>query len=177
GGAVPHAEFALPDRLHGEMIQRTGPWPPKRAPEVGRIARVGDALLQYLLPEVDPDVALIWFPEPDTSQHATGVGSEIARQALAAADLRFRQIPEALAPVSSEPDVLVVSAHGSSTMARHVDVEGEVRAAGFPMGEQRGGVAVAPNGGAVLFYVHESAPDAVARLGDWLRTQPWAGAL
>jgi arylsulfatase A-like enzyme len=177
GGAVLHAEFALPDRLHGGMIQRTGPWPPKRAPEVGRIARVGDALLQYLLPEIDPDVALVWFPEPDTSQHASGVGSEVARQALAAADLRLRQILEALARASCEPDVLVVSDHGYSTIARHVDIDGEVRAAGFPTGERRGGVAVAPNGAAALFYVHESAPDAVARLGDWLRAQPWAGAL
>ena len=35
-----------------------------------------------------------------------------------------------------------------STIASVVDVEGEVRRAGFPPGEEPGGVAVAPNGGA-----------------------------
>src|SRR5438552_612904 len=81
-GAVLHAEFALPDRLYPAMIAQLGPWPPKRAPELARITRVGDALLEYLIPQVDPDVALVWFPEPDTSQHASGVGSVTAREAL-----------------------------------------------------------------------------------------------
>jgi len=177
GGAVLHAEFALPDRLYPAMIAQLGPWPPKRAPELARITRVGDALLEYLIPQVDPDVALVWFPEPDTSQHASGVGSVTAREALAAADAQLRRILETLARAGVEPDVLVVSDHGYSTIARSVDVEGEVRAAGFGAGERRGGVAVAPNGGAALFYIHESAPSMVERLGDWLSAQPWSGAL
>src|SRR2546428_5176885 len=94
GGAVLHAEFALPDRLYPAMIAQLGPWPPKRAPELARITRVGDALLEYLIPQVDPDVALVWFPEPDTSQHASGVGSVTAREALAAADAQLRRILE-----------------------------------------------------------------------------------
>ncbi len=177
GGAVLHAEFALPDRLYPAMLSRVGPWPAKQAPDLGRITHVGDTLLHYLVPTVDPDVAMVWFPEPDTSQHASEVGSVTARAALTAADAQLHRILDALARRGVELDVLVVSDHGYSTMARRVDVEREVRAAGFPVGERRGGVAVAPNGGAVLFYVHESAPDVVERLGDWLGDQPWSGAL
>jgi arylsulfatase A-like enzyme len=73
--------------------------------------------------------------------------------------------------------VLVVSDHGYSTIASVVDVEAETRRAGFPGGDQRGGVAVAPNGGAALFYVRERDRDVVERLATWLADQPWAGAL
>jgi len=73
-------------------------------------------------------------------------------------------------------DVLVVSDHGYSTIASVVDVEAEVRRAGFPPGEQPGGVAVAPNGGAALLYVRDGNPGVVDRLATWLAEQPWAGA-
>ena len=40
-----------------------------------------------------------------------------------------------------------------------------------------GGVTVAPNGGAALFYVRDSAPRVLERLAGWLVAQPWTGAL
>ena len=52
-----------------------------------------------------------------------------------------------------------------------------MRRAGFPPGDQPGGVAVAPNGGAALLYVRDRSPDVVDRLATWLAEQPWAGAL
>ena len=76
GGAVIHPEFTLPAAHHDAVRRRFGPWPEKRAPSLGRIARVADVLLDHVLPEVDPDVAMVWFPEPDTSQHAAGVDSD-----------------------------------------------------------------------------------------------------
>ena len=82
GGAILHPEFALPGEHHARVVARFGAWPPKRSPELGRIRRVADVLLDYLVPEVDPDVALVWFPEPDTSQHAAGVGPRPAVEAM-----------------------------------------------------------------------------------------------
>jgi arylsulfatase A-like enzyme len=73
--------------------------------------------------------------------------------------------------------VLVVSDHGYSTIGSVVDVEAEVRRAGFPPGDQPRGVAVAPNGGAALLYVRDRSPDVVERLTIWLAEQPWTGAL
>ncbi|MGH7320040.1 MAG: alkaline phosphatase family protein, partial [Candidatus Rokuibacteriota bacterium] len=177
GGAVVHADFALP-ALHYEAVQRRfGPWPNKRVPSIGRIQRVADVLLHYVLPRVDPDVATVWFPEPDTSQHAAGVGSSPAHEALREADAQFGAILATLRRRGLDPDVLVVSDHGFSTIASVVDVEAELRRAGFPAGEQPGGVAVAPNGGAALLYVRDGDPGVVDRLATWLAEQPWAGAL
>ena len=58
-----------------------------------------------------------------------------------------------------------------------VDIEAEVRSAGFPGGGQPGGVLVAPNGSSALFYAHEADPATVERLVGWLIRQPWCGAL
>jgi arylsulfatase A-like enzyme len=177
GGAVLHADFALPAAHHAPMVARLGAWPPKQAPELGRIRQVGDVFLDYLVPDVDPDVALAWFPEPDTSQHATGVGSPPAVAALAAADAELGRILDELARRGAEPDVLVVSDHGYSTVARRLHIEDVVREAGFPPGDRPGGVAVAANGGAVLLYVRDADPAVLERLTGWLIGQPWTGAL
>ncbi len=177
GGAVVHADFALPAHHHAAVVRRFGPWPDKVVPSMGRIQRAAGVLLDYVLPVVDPDVAMVWFPEPDTSQHATGVGSDVAHRALREADAQLGGILAALRGGGVDPDVLVVSDHGYSTIGSVVDVEAEVRRAGFPLGDQRGGVAVAPNGGAALFYVRDRVPDTVGRLATWLADQPWAGAL
>jgi arylsulfatase A-like enzyme len=177
GGAVVHSDFSLPAFHHRAVHQRFGPWPEKRVPSIQRIQRVADVLLDYVLPEIGPDVATVWFPEPDTSQHAAGVGSSTAREALRAADAQLGAILGALGRQRLDPDVLVISDHGYSTIASVVDVEAEVRRAGFPAGEEPGGVAVAPNGGAALFYVRDGDLEVVDRLATWLAAQPWAGGL
>src|SRR5262245_49890020 len=117
GGAVLHPEFTLPAHHHAPMVSRFGTWPPKRSPDLARVRLVADVLLGYLLPEVDPDVALMWFPEPDTSQHAAGVSSPPALEALAAADAQLGRILTELGQRGVEPDVLIVSDHGYSTVA------------------------------------------------------------
>jgi hypothetical protein len=177
GGAILHPEFSLPGEHHERVVARFGVWPPKRSPELGRIRRAADVFLDYLVPEVDPDVALLWFPEPDTSQHAAGVGAGPAIQALAAADAELGRILGELAARGATPDVLVVSDHGYSTIARRIQLEEVVREAGFPAGDRPGGVTVAANGGAGLFYVRDSEPRALERFTRWLVAQPWAGAL
>jgi len=177
GGAVLHPEFTLPADHYVPMVERFGAWPPKRSPEIGRIRQAADVLLGYLLPEVDPDVALVWFPEPDTSQHAAGVGSPPAVDALTAADAELGRILTELGRRDVEPDVLVVSDHGYSTVARRIAIEDIVREAGFPPGHVPGGVTVAANGGAALFYLRDSDPGVLERLTEWLVAQPWTGAL
>lgn len=177
GGAVVHSDFALPALHHEAVHHRFGPWPDKRIPAIGRVQRTADVLLHYVLPLLDPDVATVWFPEPDISQHAAGVGSSVAHDALREADAQLGGILALLRRRGVDPDVLMVSDHGHSTIASVVDVEAEVRRAGFPRGDQPGGVAVAPNGGAALFYVPDRNRDVVDRLATWLAQQPWAGAL
>ena len=79
--------------------------------------------------------------------------------------------------MANDTNVMVVSDHGYSTISEVIDVEAELREAGFPPGGEPGGVAVAPNGGSALFYATGNTPATSERLAEWLTAQPWCGAL
>ena len=177
GGATIHPEFTLPRALHEDITARFGPWPEEGRPNTPRMAQAVRILTEYILPERNPEVALIWSSEPDKSQHDAGVGSELSDRAVGEADAQFGRILRWLADTGrdEETDVMVVSDHGYSTIAEVVNVQALVREAGFPPGGEPGGVAVAQNGGAALFYSTPWERETVARLAQWLMAQPWCG--
>ncbi len=179
GGATIHPEFCLPRDLHAELVKRFGPWPGNELPNTPQMEHGVRVLTEYVLAEREPSVTLIWFSEPDSSNHKAGVGAALSNLALASADEQFGRIIKWMEQnsVSDETDVIVVSDHGYATISDVVDIEDELRAAGFPPGGQPGGVLTATNGGAALFYAHEADPETVARLANWLSKQSWCGAM
>ncbi len=179
GGATIHPEFCLPRHVHNDVQERFGPWPAKELPNTPQMEQGVRVLTDYVLTERDPSVALIWFSEPDSSNHDAGVGSGLSNRALASADEQFGRIVSWMerSGALEETDVLVVSDHGYSTIGDVVDLQGGLRAVGFLPGGQPGGVLVAQNGSSALFYAHEADPDVVARLATWLSKQPWCGAM
>ena len=176
GGATIHPDFCLPRPLHGEITARFGQWPDRRGPTALKMARVVDVFTEYVLAERQPAVALLWLSEPDSSQHAHGVGSDEAVAAIGEADTQFGRLLAWLDErgQSSETNIIVVSDHGYSTISEVIDIERELLEAGFPPAGQPGGVAVAPNGGSALFYASDDTPQ---QLAEWLTSQPWCSAL
>ena len=179
GGATIHPEFCLPRRLHDQLIERFGAWPSKASPNVAQMEHGTRVLTEYVLAERDPAVALIWFSEPDSSNHKAGVGSVLSNRALASADEQFGRIIDWMERNGTleETDVIVVSDHGYATIEHVVDLDAELSAARFPRDARPGGVLIAPNGGTVLFYAHEANPATVEQLAKWLARQPWCGAM
>ncbi len=179
GGATIHPEFCLPRDLYAELVERFGPWPGNELPNTPQMEHGVRVLTEYVLAERDPSVALIWFSEPDSSNHKAGVGATLSNRALASADEQFGRIISWMERHGGmeETDVIVVSDHGYATIDEVVDIESELRAGGFAHGDRPGGVLTATNGGAALFYVHDSDADTVARLATWLSGQPWCGAM
>ena len=179
GGATIHPDFCLPSALHDDIIARFGDWPPEGETNADKLARGVDIMTEYVLTERKPAVAFLWFCEPDKAQHAHGVGADVSNRALREADAQFGRLLAWLddSGMASNADVMVVSDHGYSTIGEVVDIEALVRDAGFPSGEQAGGVTVATNGGSVLFYVHDSDAATADRLAAWLMSQEWCGAL
>ncbi len=178
GGATIHPDFCLPRSLHEQIIARFGPWPDRSAPAPHKLARAVDIVTRYVLPERQPAVSLLWFSEPDSSQHAHGVGSQAAGDAIMEADRQFGRVLSWLDDqgLSGETNVIVASDHGYSTISEVIEVESLLREAGFPPG----GVTVAPNGGSALFYTSETKGrpgSTVDRLVEWLTARPWCGAL
>lgn len=183
GGATIHPEFCLPRSLYGDIIERFGAWPSKASPNLPQMERAVQVLTEYVLAVRDPAVALMWFSEPDSSNHQAGVGSELSNGALAAADEQLGRIIAWLQRNGrlDETDVIVVSDHGYATIQAPIDINAELRAAGFNVGNVPGGVLAAPNGGAVLFYSRDRFEGAdirtIERLTAWLARQPWCGAM
>ena len=179
GGATVHPDFCLPRPLHAELAARFGPWPGRREPVSARMTRAVDIFTGYVLAERQPAVSLLWLSEPDSSQHAHGVGSSEAVRSIAEADRQFGRLMAWLDQhgLSPEANVIVVSDHGYSTISEVIDLETELRDAGFPSARETGGVAVAPNGGSALFYVNSATAATTAQLAEWLTAQPWCGAL
>lgn len=179
GGATIHPDFTLPRSLNAEITGRFGQWPDRRGPSAAKMARVVDVVTRYVLEQRQPAVAMMWLSEPDVSQHAHGVGSPEALDAIREADRQFGRLLDWLQQTgrAAETDVIVVSDHGYSTITEVIDVEGELRRAGFPPGGEPGSVTVAGNGGAALFYATGDDHGTADRLAEWLMRQPWCGPL
>ena len=179
GGATIHPDFTLPRSLNQELEARFGPWPAQTLPNTARLVHARRIMTEYILPELDPEVALIWSSEPDKTQHEDGVGLGRAPQALGEADAEFGELLDWLAQAGRDAstDIFIASDHGYSTIERVIPVDAMLREAGFPDISQPGGVAVAGNGGSALFYVNQSEHDVVRRLGEWLMEQDWCGPL
>ena len=177
GGATIHPEFCLPYPLHDEIVARFGEWPPEGETNKDKLLRAVDIATEYVLAERKPVVTFVWFSEPDKSQHAHGVGAEVSTRALREADEQFGRLLAWIEDAGTDTDVIVISDHGYSTISEVIDVEGLLRAAGFPPGDEPGGVTVASNGGSVLFYAHDRDAATVDRLAMFLMRQRWCGAL
>ena len=179
GGATIHPTFALPRDLHESLIDRFGPWPDEAQPNTSRLAHAMRIMTEYVLPERMPGAALIWSSEPDKSHHSAGVGSSLGDTAIKEADGQFGDLMQCLRETgrAEDTDVFVVSDHGYSTISEIVPVEALVKEAGFPSGGEPGGVIVAQNGGAVLFYTMPGDMGTAQCLAAWLMAQPWCGTV
>lgn len=175
GGATIHPEFCLPYSLHNEIVARFGEWPPEGETNGDKLARAVDIATEYVLAERKPVVTFVWFSEPDKSQHAHGVGAEVSTRALREADEQFGRLLSSISDANT--NTIVISDHGYSTISEVIDIEGLVRAAGFPPGGEPGGVTVASNGGSTLFYAHDKNAATLDRLASFLMQQRWCGAL
>ena len=179
GGATVHPDFCLPRPLYASLSKRFGSWPDRRGPTAAKMAHAMDIFTEYVLADRRPAVALLWLTEPDSSQHAHGVGSAESAGAIREADRQFGRLLQWVEREGrlSDTNVMVLSDHGYSTVSEVVEIERELRAAGFPPGGEPGGVTVAPNGGSALFYVSQDDGSTTNSLAEWLMRQPWCGAL
>ena len=161
------------------MAARFGPTPPHAVPNIARNDHAARILLEHVLPDLRPDVALLWLSEPDVSFHWGGLRAAHAQDALRAADAALGRI---LAWREAQPDaaeiaVLVLSDHGHVTGRGKLSLETELRRAGFRAGTGLGAdtdVVVAPAAAPGLWF---RDPAMASDVIHWLTAQPWCGPL
>ncbi len=76
-------------------------------------------MTNYILPRVRPDLSLIWFRNPDSTEHTFGPGSPAYLDALADQDGCWAGLTDRCAPLGLQDrtDVIVVSDHGHTPVA------------------------------------------------------------
>ncbi|MGE3960081.1 MAG: alkaline phosphatase family protein [Dehalococcoidia bacterium] len=178
-GATIHTDYALPRSLYAHIVDRFGEWPEKQMPNSPRIERITDVFLEYVLAERDPAIGMLWYSEPDTSEHATGPHSPEVQEAVRVADTQFGRLLTWLERTGRDRDtnVVVTCDHGQSTIAEPVPLLDLLAAEGFGAAGTPGGVTVAGNGGAALFYVEGHDTATADRLAAFLMRHEWAGPI
>ncbi|MBY0329906.1 MAG: alkaline phosphatase family protein [Acetobacteraceae bacterium] len=161
------------------MVARFGPTPPHAVPNIARNDHAARILLEHVLSDLRPDVALLWLSEPDVSFHWGGLRAAHAQDALRAADAALGRI---LAWREAQPDaaeimVMVLSDHGHVTGRGKRSLEADLRRAGFRAGtglSSEVDVVVAPAAAPGLWF---RDPALAPQVAEWLAAQPWVAAL
>lgn len=167
-----------------QMVARFGPLPPRTLPRFDEIDYAARIMTDWVIPEMDPDVALVWFNEPDTSFHYRFLGSEETRAVMRKADDAFGRILEAVRarPDSEDVAILVASDHGQISSSGEIDLARLLTEAGHPaaMASTRdlSGKALAVTGGNMgEIRMLDGDLDRRDRIARWLMAQDFTGML
>jgi phosphonoacetate hydrolase len=171
-------DASTPSEDVAALTERLGPIPEAVVPANDRTTYLVDAFLNYVMPELAPDVSIVWSFEPDISYHYSGLGTPDNRSALQCADAEFARVlawRDAF-PSAERPTIITLSDHGHlSIEGQALDVMGKMRSAGFDVAK-----SLDDGADAALFcqraggiYVRDSAPALVASMTAWLVEQPW----
>lgn len=164
-----------------ELAGRFGEPPPAAIPLGARIEHAKRIYLEHVWPVIDPDVAILWFADPDTTYHYRGIGSPETVVALRTVDAAFGEIVAAwrAAPDHDRRSIITLSDHGHVTTHERIDVVGRFTEAGFRADARAAGDGdLAVVSGSPSLVGLRRRDDGLARdLVAFLREQPWCGLI
>ncbi|MFY0612112.1 MAG: alkaline phosphatase family protein [Hyphomicrobiaceae bacterium] len=173
-------EASCPPGVEKKIEDRFGPLPKCELPATEWITRAVDVYLDYIEPEVHPDVMLLWLCEPDESFHYLGIGSEGALTTIRHVDHEFGRILERHREEIDRGDlhVIAMSDHGQITLAgERLDMTARLCAAGFTAGTVFDGetecIFAGSNAGGI--WLRDDDPALRQRLVTWLHGETWCG--
>ena len=169
-----------PEAVH-EVVDRFGPLPESALPRFEEIDYGADVMVDHVLKARAPDVALIWFAEPDSSYHFRDIGSEDAVAITRRVDQQFGRILETIAagPDADETMVIAMSDHGQIAVTEMVDVFSLLNDAGFAAADHPGdGIDVIASLAIALdITVVEKTPERIEAVATALMAHPGTGLL
>jgi arylsulfatase A-like enzyme len=159
-----------------------GPIPAHEIPSLTWLSYATDTYLEYVEPELAPEVTILWFCEPDNSYHYRGIGSIENLTAIRHADAEFGRIlaRRETSGMADSVQIITISDHGQLTISgAAIALGAALTAAGFTVGEvgsEGAEVTLAP-GGSPGIYLRDPDPGRIDALVAWLQDQPWCGPL
>ena len=178
--ALRRTGAAVPAGVFDAVVDRVGPPPEYAVPGLTWNGYAVTCYLDYVEPEIRPDVMLLWLSEPDESFHYCGIGAPESLAAIRHMDAQVGRILTRRAAdiAAGKLQVIIMSDHGQISLAGgKLDLVGRFNAAGFKAGNSPEGdpdyVVVVHNGGGI--WVRDQDPELIRALVLWLRDQAWCG--
>jgi len=167
-----------------EKVNDNKKFPTNTIPNTGRDEWTVKALREVAWKKGVPKLSVVWLSEPDASQHDSGPGSSNAIAALESSDKRLGSILKFLEEkkIREKTDVMIVSDHGFSTIARGFDLADILKKQGFKATKkfedaEPGDVMVVGLGGSALLYVVDHEEEVTRKLVDFLQNSEIAGVI
>jgi hypothetical protein len=159
-----------------ETIGRLGPVPARELPKLKDQNYAARVMIEIVLPK-RPDVALVWFNEPDTSFHLLEIGSEKSFAALRNADRAFGEILDQIDAMPDAEDVaiLVASDHGQISSKSSLPLFDFADEFGFAVGRSSdlsGKSFVATSGSSGEIRALTASNSDIERVAGWLMEHP-----
>ncbi len=136
-----------------------GPMPDGALPNTEQNRYFARAIVDFVIPELAPDLLLFWHTDPDRTQHRQGLGDAESMASLRDADRNLQLMIDGLERngVAAETDVIVLSDHGFATVRGGGDLAGELVRAGVKDSDDSTDVVVTEG----FVYVPDGDPDRV----------------
>ncbi len=175
-------DASVPAERIAAAIDRLGPIPTHEIPSLTWLTYATDTYLEYVEPELAPEVTILWLCEPDNSYHYRGIGSTENLAAMRHADAEFGRIlaRRDAAGMADRVQIITISDHGQLTISgAAIELGPALTAAGFTVGEvaSEGAQLTLAPGGAPGIYLRDPDPGRIDAVVAWLQDQPWCGPL
>jgi predicted AlkP superfamily pyrophosphatase or phosphodiesterase len=159
-------------------------FPTNTVPNTGRDEWTVKALREVVWKKGVPKLSVVWLSEPDASQHNASPGSDNAIAALESSDHRLTSIIKFLEEkkIRDKTDIMVVSDHGFSTIARGYDLADILKKNGFSAAKkfddaEPDDVMVVGLGGSAFLYVVNHSEEVIRHLVAFLQNTEIAGVI
>jgi len=171
---------STPSAVISQIIEQLGPIPEQKLPAVERLRYATDVYLDFIGPQLDPDVAILWSFEPDYSYHYSGLGTPANLEALRCADEQLERILRwrNASPQGDRLQIITLSDHGHlATSGESLNIRERMRSAGWHAGstfdDETDIVMFCGTAGGC--YLKDRTPERIAGLANWFRQQDWCG--
>ncbi len=170
---------STPADYAADVLERFGPIPPSAKPNATRIELQIDMVLGAVLPEIKPDVLIVWFSDPDSTYHYCGIGSPDSIAAIRHADAQFGRLLDhrTQAPDGADCQIIACSDHGLITARERIDVKPKMRNAGIRIGTSfsEGNVVAGSTSYCGALRIAADNEASMRDVVNWLLDQPWCG--
>jgi arylsulfatase A-like enzyme len=172
---IINPDLVKPAAMKTEVEQALGIPPVEALPNTARHIWVTDALMLYALKADGPQVAAIWYSDPDGAAHETGMGTDLTNNSIREVDRQFGHILATLQDRHLQDDfnIIITADHGFVTYAGQEDIGAFLVAQGLKQSKDSDDVILA--GSAV--YVKDHDPVKIRKIVRTLQAQPWIGAI